>query len=122
MMIPVVQLQRQIAYDYILGIVVNKLSYQQELSLIVLFKVDKGSNISFKSTDQFFDLAVGLQWKSNTKQSFDAKKITKLWPELNGKKQALLIKIKSGRPWSSTNIFMITLASPIILMIVFTNL
>lgn len=62
---------------YIFSIVIKKLSYWQELCLVILFKIDKNSKINFYYIILLFDLAVNLKIKSGEELLFDDKKIAK---------------------------------------------
>lgn len=76
-MIATIELEKYIVGTCILGIVVYKLGYWLEPSLIILFKVDKSFKIGFYSIVLLFYFAVGLRYKINKEPFFGDKKLTK---------------------------------------------
>ena len=56
-----IELEKYIANASIFGIIIDKLSYLKELSLVILFKIDKNLKISFYYAILFLDLAVYLK-------------------------------------------------------------
>lgn len=65
------------AGSYFFGIVINKFGYKKELSLVILFKIDKSLKIGFHCTIVTIGLTVNLKIKSGKEFSFNAKKLTK---------------------------------------------
>lgn len=62
-MIFVFQFKKRIASTYIFGIIVYKSSHLQDFNLVVLFKINKNSKISFYSTILFNSLIISLKMK-----------------------------------------------------------
>lgn len=75
-MIAAVQLKKNITSTGILGIIIYKLSYQQEPSPIIPLKINKDSKISFYSAILLFYLAVNLGLENNKEFLLNAKEIT----------------------------------------------
>lgn len=61
----------------IFGIVIYKLSYWQEPSLIVLFNINKSLKISLYIIFLLFCLAINLNIKSSKEPLFNIKQVTK---------------------------------------------
>lgn len=59
------------ASDYILRIILCKVSYFQKLCLVILFKVNKSLEIFFYFTILLFNLATNLKLKVKEKKLFD---------------------------------------------------
>lgn len=76
-MIIVIQLKKNVAGAYILGIVIDKLGYKQKPSPIVLLKIDKNLEIRFYYTILMFYLPICLKIKSGGELPFNAKKVAK---------------------------------------------
>lgn len=70
---------------FILGIIIGKLGYQQESSLIILLTIDKNLKICIYYIILLFDLAVSLKVKYDKKVVFKAKKIIEQQPKFQGK-------------------------------------
>ena len=64
-MIYVVELKRYKAGTGIFGIIISKLCYRNKLYLIILFKVNKNSKLSFYYIVLPLNLAICLRIKSN---------------------------------------------------------
>lgn len=77
-MIAAIQLERYLAGAYILAIVICKLGYRQKLGLIILFKINKSSDVCFNSAVLPLRFAICLKVENGRKPPFDAKEITKL--------------------------------------------
>ena len=75
-MVAIIQLKKYIAGARILNIIIIELSHWQKPYLAILFKVDKGLEISFHCTILSFDLAVYLKIEGSWKPPFDAKEVT----------------------------------------------
>ncbi len=73
--IVIVELKRRIASICILGVVIGKLSHQKELNPIILFIIDKGSEVGFHCTVLPHGLAISLNVKSNRESCFDPKEV-----------------------------------------------
>ena len=69
--IAIVEFERCVANAYILGIVVGKLSYQKELSSIILLVINKNSKISLHYTILPLNLAVSLRIEDNKEPLLD---------------------------------------------------
>ena len=74
-MVAIIQLKKHVVVTCIFGIIVYKLGYKQNPSLIVLFKVDKSPKIYLYSTIQPFCLAIYYKIKSRREPLFNAKKV-----------------------------------------------
>ena len=74
-MVATVEFKRRIAGVQILGIVVGKLSYCKEPSLIILFIIDKNSEIDLYYTVLPVDLAISLKVKNSKKFLLNSKKV-----------------------------------------------
>lgn len=59
-MVSAIQLKRYMANAYIFDIVISKLDYKQEPSIVILLKVNKSSKIDLSSTILLLHLAVCL--------------------------------------------------------------
>ena len=77
MIVATVQLQRHMMIVCILSIIVSKLGYWYKPGLLVLFKINKDSEIQFYCTVLSLSLIVSLRVKSGKKSLFDIKKIAK---------------------------------------------
>ena len=71
----------------ILGVIISKLGYWQELCLIILLEIDKCLEVDFHCTILIFGLAVSLKMKESGKAAFDPEEIIKQWPELQDEKR-----------------------------------
>ena len=74
-MIFAIELKRCIANAGIFGIVISKLCHEIKLYSIILFKVDKGLEVSFYYIILLFDLTICLWVESNGEFSLDITKI-----------------------------------------------
>ena len=61
----------------ILGIIISKLGYKQELSLVILFEVDESPKVGLNNTVQLLCLAISLKIESHEELTFDAEEVTK---------------------------------------------
>ena len=73
--ISTIKFKKYIIGAYILGIVISKLNYQKKACLVISFKVDQGSKISFYYIIVSLDLTMYLRIEGNEKFLFDTKKI-----------------------------------------------
>ena len=64
-MVSAFQLKKNVANACILDIVINKFSYRQELSIVILFEVDKYTKIGLYNTVLLLYLAINLKIKSS---------------------------------------------------------
>lgn len=60
-MIAIIEFKRYVASIYIFGIIINKLSYWEELNLVILLVVNKNPEISLYYTILSLNLAVNLK-------------------------------------------------------------
>ena len=74
-MISAIELKKYIVGAGILDIVISKLRHGKKPYLIILLKVDKGSEVGFHYTILPLNLAVRLWVKSSGESPLDAKKI-----------------------------------------------
>ena len=74
-MISAIELKKYVANAGILGIVIDKLCHRKKLCPIILFKVDKDSEINFYYTILPLSLAVCLQVEGGRKFLLDVKEI-----------------------------------------------
>ena len=74
-MVAAVQLEKQVASTCILGIIISKLSHEQELSQIILLKIDKSPKIGLHGTLLRLRTTVSLRVKSSGEPPLDAKKV-----------------------------------------------
>ena len=74
-MISAIKLEKCVAGAGILGIVLYKLCYGKKPYLIILFKIDKNSELGFYCTILSFDLTVRLLMKGGEKSPINAKEI-----------------------------------------------
>lgn len=58
-----------------LSIIIHKFCYRQELCVIVLFSIDKGTKISFYYAILFLSLAIYLRIKYSKKLLLNTKKV-----------------------------------------------
>ena len=75
-MIPAIELKKCMANASILGIVIGKLCHGKKPCPIILFKVDKDSEVSFYLTILPFGLTFRLWVEGNGEFPLDAKEIT----------------------------------------------
>ena len=75
-MVLAVQLKRLIAGACIFSIIISKLTNWQKLCLVILFKVDKSSKVSFYYTVLTFGLAIYLGIKDYEKSLFNSKEVS----------------------------------------------
>ena len=74
-MIFAIELKKCMAGAGILGIVVSKLRYGKKPCPIILFKVDKGSEVGFHRTILSLSLAVRLRVEGGGKSPLDVEEI-----------------------------------------------
>ena len=74
-MISAIEFEKCVANADILGIVVSKLRYGKKLCLIILLKVDKGSEVGFYHTILLLSLAVRLRVEGGGEFPLNAKEI-----------------------------------------------
>ena len=74
-MISAIELEKYVAGIGILGIVVRKLRYKKKPCLIILLKVDKGSEVSFHCTILSLNLAICLRVEGGGESPLDTEKI-----------------------------------------------
>lgn len=72
-MIAIVKLKKCMASICIFSIVIDKLSYWKEFSIVILLIVDKSSEINFYYTILLFGLAISYKMKRNKKPLFNLK-------------------------------------------------
>ena len=70
-MVVAVEFKRRMASTSILGIVICKFSYWQEVCPVILFLIHKGPEVCLHCTVLSFGLAIGLKIKSCRKFSLD---------------------------------------------------
>ena len=86
-MVTAIQLEWGVAGARILGIVISKLGHGQESGPIVLFEVNKGSEVRFHRTILSFRLAVRLGVKGSREPPLDAKEVAERRPEFQGEER-----------------------------------
>ena len=74
-MISTIELENCVAGAGIFGIVVGKHHHEKNLCPIILFKVDKGLEVSFHCTIQPLSLAVRLRIEGDGESPLDAEEI-----------------------------------------------
>ena len=71
-MISAIKLKKHIIDASIFGVIIGKLSHREELCLIILIEVDKGSNIDFYCAILLFSLAIYLRVEGSVESLLDA--------------------------------------------------
>lgn len=74
-MIAAVEFKKRIIGASVFCIIIGKLSHRKELSIIVLFVIDKTLEINFYYTVLFFGLTISLIMKSNREFLLDSNKV-----------------------------------------------
>ncbi len=75
-MVVIVEFERCMDNIQILGVVVGKLSYWEESSFIILFIIDKSSEVGLHHTVLPFGLAINLKVESGRDPLLDSKEVT----------------------------------------------
>lgn len=76
-MLAKIQLEQIIASVWIFYIIISKFGNWQKFYLVILFEINKESDISLYNTVLPFGLIIGLKLKDSKKLPLDPKKITK---------------------------------------------
>ena len=74
-MISAIELEKCVVNTSIFGIIISKLRYGKKPCLIILFKDNKSSKVSFHCTILPLSLAVRLRVEGGRKSPFDAEEI-----------------------------------------------
>lgn len=74
-MVVIIKLKKRVASACIFGVIIGKLSYQKEYSLIILLIIDTNSEVNFYYNILFLGLIISLRVVNSKKFLLNPKKV-----------------------------------------------